>query len=671
MLALDARWLKTHQKSLSWVYNAALRCELAAPLGVDWQPVAGGSGQADLAGVLTGRAMARCEEFHPTPASRTARRRDGRPFSEHVTDRRLTTPAVLTEEANLLQWAATAVDHTTTSPAASEDSQRAAARAVAGARLVPLARTNRWRLVCVGDPPSSPRWAAAACSPTGARRCPSTSSRRCAGSTTPGRPRPASPCAPAKAATVYAEAGRLRTAHPATLADQVARQHDRLTTRGRTVAFTTASAGTARVINVEIQHRRNPPFPARRWPWRMPAGYVARHVELGWATTGYGTVDTGIAVEPSATRAGIYVAMTRGRLGNLAWIADSTGRADPADALAQAIARPPNATTAHASATASIARPAWDHPPQRRSRRYRPIRSSGCSPASTRSRRLHRQGDRSVAEGSARDFAVLSGLVGGTPAQEDTDMAIPTVTERRPLMDLPTVAKYLGVSERHIRRLVQERRIPFIKWGHPLRFDPDEIDVWVDTKARAVPVARQLTISQGLDDHLRLVGGEEVEVTGIPGQDHGASCLDGRGDHDGIDRRRRPGSPEEPAGRAPDRLVSHVDLTDRLQHPVDRRVGCPASDGLGHHHGRDRHLHPRLERRRQGSPGAHIGPRQTDDGAGIEDQALRRRLAAGPRHSRRASCITSSGIGPDSASISASSSARRSRWSWRRSASFT
>jgi excisionase family DNA binding protein len=61
-------------------------------------------------------------------------------------------------------------------------------------------------------------------------------------------------------------------------------------------------------------------------------------------------------------------------------------------------------------------------------------------------------------------------------------MATATTTGRRPLMDLPTVAKYLGVNERHIRRLVQERRIPFIKWGHPLRFDPDEIDAWVDTK---------------------------------------------------------------------------------------------------------------------------------------------------------------------------------------------
>ncbi len=53
-------------------------------------------------------------------------------------------------------------------------------------------------------------------------------------------------------------------------------------------------------------------------------------------------------------------------------------------------------------------------------------------------------------------------------------------TEKRPLMDLPAVAKRLGVNHRHIRRLVHERRIPYIKWGHLLRFDPDEIDAWVD-----------------------------------------------------------------------------------------------------------------------------------------------------------------------------------------------
>jgi excisionase family DNA binding protein len=50
------------------------------------------------------------------------------------------------------------------------------------------------------------------------------------------------------------------------------------------------------------------------------------------------------------------------------------------------------------------------------------------------------------------------------------------IGSRRPLMDLPTVAEQLGVNERHIRRPVHERRIPFVKWGHLLRFDPDEID---------------------------------------------------------------------------------------------------------------------------------------------------------------------------------------------------
>ena len=50
---------------------------------------------------------------------------------------------------------------------------------------------------------------------------------------------------------------------------------------------------------------------------------------------------------------------------------------------------------------------------------------------------------------------------------------------RRSLMDLPTVAKCLGVNHRHVRRLVAERRIPYIKWGRLVRFDPDEIDQWL------------------------------------------------------------------------------------------------------------------------------------------------------------------------------------------------
>lgn len=42
--------------------------------------------------------------------------------------------------------------------------------------------------------------------------------------------------------------------------------------------------------------------------------------------------------------------------------------------------------------------------------------------------------------------------------------------------DLPTTVEYLATSERHLRRLVHERKIPFHKLGGLLRFDLDEID---------------------------------------------------------------------------------------------------------------------------------------------------------------------------------------------------
>ncbi|HYZ99130.1 MAG TPA: hypothetical protein VE575_10305 [Acidimicrobiales bacterium] len=86
---------------------------------------------------------------------------------------------------------------------------------------------------------------------------------------------------------------------------------------------------------------------------RLPADYVAKHVELGWAVTGYGTqgVTTDYAlciVEPGSSPAGIYVGMTRGRRDNRGLILDPTGLADPEEAFAAAIAQPARALTAHA-----------------------------------------------------------------------------------------------------------------------------------------------------------------------------------------------------------------------------------------------------------------------------------------------------------------------------------
>jgi excisionase family DNA binding protein len=48
------------------------------------------------------------------------------------------------------------------------------------------------------------------------------------------------------------------------------------------------------------------------------------------------------------------------------------------------------------------------------------------------------------------------------------------------LVDIPTLAKHLGDTERHIRRLVAEHRIPFVKVGYLVRFDCDEIRRWLE-----------------------------------------------------------------------------------------------------------------------------------------------------------------------------------------------
>jgi len=52
------------------------------------------------------------------------------------------------------------------------------------------------------------------------------------------------------------------------------------------------------------------------------------------------------------------------------------------------------------------------------------------------------------------------------------------------LLTIAVVAQVLGVDIRHDRRLVHEKRIPYIEWGHLLRFDPTDIAAWLDTYRR-------------------------------------------------------------------------------------------------------------------------------------------------------------------------------------------
>jgi excisionase family DNA binding protein len=60
-------------------------------------------------------------------------------------------------------------------------------------------------------------------------------------------------------------------------------------------------------------------------------------------------------------------------------------------------------------------------------------------------------------------------------AETQADLPSP-VSAGPPLLNLQMVADRLGVSPPHVRRLLSERRIPFLRLGRLLRFDPAELD---------------------------------------------------------------------------------------------------------------------------------------------------------------------------------------------------
>ena len=47
------------------------------------------------------------------------------------------------------------------------------------------------------------------------------------------------------------------------------------------------------------------------------------------------------------------------------------------------------------------------------------------------------------------------------------------------LIDVAEVAARLAVGERFVRRLVSERRIPFLKIGRHLRFQSTDVEQWI------------------------------------------------------------------------------------------------------------------------------------------------------------------------------------------------
>jgi excisionase family DNA binding protein len=52
------------------------------------------------------------------------------------------------------------------------------------------------------------------------------------------------------------------------------------------------------------------------------------------------------------------------------------------------------------------------------------------------------------------------------------------------LLDYRQLSEWLNDTIRHVRRLVEEDRIPYIKVGHFVRFDPQDIAEWLNANRR-------------------------------------------------------------------------------------------------------------------------------------------------------------------------------------------
>jgi excisionase family DNA binding protein len=50
------------------------------------------------------------------------------------------------------------------------------------------------------------------------------------------------------------------------------------------------------------------------------------------------------------------------------------------------------------------------------------------------------------------------------------------------LVDIAAVSQALGISTRQVRRFVADDHIPFVRVGHLIRFDPGEINKWLDAR---------------------------------------------------------------------------------------------------------------------------------------------------------------------------------------------
>lgn len=63
------------------------------------------------------------------------------------------------------------------------------------------------------------------------------------------------------------------------------------------------------------------------------------------------------------------------------------------------------------------------------------------------------------------------------------------MTQPRPLLNPEQVAQTLGFSVAHVYRMVSEKQLPYLRIGRQLRFEPDAIDAWLES--RKIPAVKK------------------------------------------------------------------------------------------------------------------------------------------------------------------------------------
>lgn len=63
------------------------------------------------------------------------------------------------------------------------------------------------------------------------------------------------------------------------------------------------------------------------------------------------------------------------------------------------------------------------------------------------------------------------------------------MTQPRPLLNLVQMAERLGVSKHTLYRWVEEKQLPYLRIGRQLRFEPDAIDAWLES--RKIPAVKK------------------------------------------------------------------------------------------------------------------------------------------------------------------------------------